>query len=285
MSLQAFLEMPGPEGRMVHLPARTVDLSTAGAGLIIRRPLDYDNVMAVVVEDMADTHRRQRRWRGRVVYHQEVDAGRRLGISFDTPDDGPSVTFRMRVAGRGERRVRLDRPMGLVDAETGLPPATEDKPGTSVASRPGLALLRGGALIGLTLDQLIKAFLVGMPAGSGVMTTATPSLAELTPTLLGLGTAGMIARLVEQGDGALRPAVSTGMGLVLGGLLSMLVDRAVMGGPRVPDGWPLTPADVLAATGAAVTLLALLGAQGKEVLLRRGVAAVREARSVPNGAT
>jgi hypothetical protein len=141
--------------------------------------------MAVIVEDTADTHRRQRRWRGRVVYHQSVDAGRRLGISFDTPDDGPSVTFRMRVAGRGERRVRLDRPVGLVDAETGLPPAGEDKPGTSVSSRPGLALLRRGALIGLTLDQLLKAFLVGMPAGSGVTTTDSLSLVELTPTLLG----------------------------------------------------------------------------------------------------
>jgi hypothetical protein len=95
----------------------------------------------------------------------------------------------------------------------------------------------------------------------------------------------MIARLVERGDGALRPAVSTGMGLVLGGLLSTLLDRTVMGGPRVPDGWPVAPTDMLTATGAAVTLLALLGAQGKEALWRRGVAAVKEARSVPNGAT
>ena len=123
MDLRAYLEVAGPEGRPYRLPARTVDLSTAGAGLIAHRPVNIARVTAVIVEDRTATHHRQRRWRGRVVHEREIDEGRRLGISFDRPDQGPTITFRLQVAGRGERRVRLDRPFAVVEP-AGPPPAT-----------------------------------------------------------------------------------------------------------------------------------------------------------------
>lgn len=264
MDLRAYLEVAGPEGRPYRLPARTVDLSTAGAGLIAHRPVNIARVTAVIVEDRTATHHRQRRWRGRVVHEREIDEGRRLGISFDRPDQGPTITFRLQVAGRGERRVRLDRPFAVVEPAEEAPPGQSNR--QSEAFQHGAGLFRGAALLGLTLDQVLKALLATAPAGA----IGPPGMGELIPAMLGLGTVGVIARLADRPEHASRPVLSTGMGLMLGGILSTLLDRVAAGGPRLLEGCPMGPAEALTAAGASIVLGSLLVGQGRELIRASG---------------
>lgn len=264
VELRAFLELPGPEGQSVRMPARTVDLSSAGVGLIARRPLDSSQVVAVVVEDLTPSHRRQRRWRGRVVYDRAEGAGRRLGISFDRPDEGPSITFRMSVAGRGERRIRLDRGPLVEEFETGDGERGEKgRPGPDARR---MTLFRGAALGGLTLDQVLKALYAGEVAGQAGQGPSLMDAGMMVPALVGLGAAGLITRMMERRDQEDRPVLSVGMGLLLGGLLSTVLDRATIGGPRPLAGWTHSPAELFTATGAALALASILARPAKGVM-------------------
>jgi hypothetical protein len=269
IQLPAFLEVRDRPGEILKVPATTLDLGSGGVGLRIARPrdlraLDPGLPLAVVIQDL-DVHRtRFRRWRGQVVYDRSTDDGPRLGIRFQSPELGPAITIHLPQKGdrgRGERRLRFD---GGPSPPPGDAPTPPDRLAEALADH-GVKLFRGVTLGGMALDQLAKGWFAGggvEPAALAPLRFSGNPLLDCLPTLIGLSTGGLIAQFAEEKDMAARPGRGLGLGLVLGGLMSCLLDRTAFGVVREIPGWSGSPAQVLSLAGAALVLASLLFGEG-----------------------
>lgn len=255
VQLPAYLELPRRSGGIVRVPAQTRDLSDEGVGLWSLTNLIPGLPVAIVVEEPGEAQRRQRRWRGRVVYERETSYGQHLGIAFDAPELGPSLSLSVARKGGGERRFRLDGP-ALNAASASAPAPAQDGVDPALVEH-GIRLFRGLALAGITIDQLLKGLCarnwVELTALSPAQAASSPWV-ELVPTLVALSSAGLIARLAEKEDVAARPVTAMGMGLLLGGLLSTVLDRLAFHGIRELTFLPMSPAEFFTISGAALAL-------------------------------
>lgn len=260
--LQASLETACPSAPGRRISARTLDLSTHGVGLIVHQAIPAGAIVTITIDDgEGDGHeertsKRRRRWRGHVVHSEPGKAGRRLGICFEEPEFGPQVVYEVPTPHRGTRRIRLDGPVETDSPERTTPSQEGRIPDRATA---GARSFRSAAVIGLGIDQLLKTILVpAASGGAGPRLPITEDWPSLAIALAGLGAAGMLALLADRAPNGERPGVSAGMGLILGSLLSGLVDRLAFGDVRLIGSWSITPAHLLAASGAALAMGSLL---------------------------
>lgn len=266
LELKACLEIARDSEPRLRIPARTLDLSTHGVGLIAVRPVAAGQIVTIVIEDGSIDERsrkRQRRWRGHVVHSTTGQAGRRIGICFEEPECGPLVSFERTTRTRGIQRLRLDGPT----TEPANPAETDHETPAACPGTSGARPFRSAALIGLGLDQLLKAaFSSTALGGAGHPLENMRDWSSIAMAVAGLGTAGLLARLAEHVPDRERPGVTCGLGLIVGALLSGLVDQLAFDTVRTIGSWPVSPAHLLAATGAALTVGSWVGpriAQGE----------------------
>ena len=274
--LPATLEISRAGGPSRRLAAWTLDLGRDGVGLFVEEPFVQGELVRVIVQDGPPSRRRSRNWSGRVVNVADGKAGQRIGISFDDPDAGPSISFaiRSRPGSSAVSILRVDPPWSDPSPTPSEEPIEVSQRSRAPRSHWAFRIFQAIVFVGFVGDQVTKAIAFSANRGLGSPVKNFGSLGggklgvPFEPeilTFVALALTGVVARWALRLREQWKPIDALGWGCLFSGLLGNAVDRLTLGyvrdffQSRFLPSWVFNLADLLAVLGAFFLILAWAG--------------------------